>query len=50
LLKKIFWIKTTSYADVFDAYRLALKHYKFITKAIEDIQTVEAKPKPHQNA
>jgi hypothetical protein len=41
--------ETTIYADVFDAYRLALKHYKFITKEV-DIQTVNAKPKPNQNA
>ena len=34
--------ESTSYADVFDAYRLALKHYKFITQ-VEDIQTVKAK-------
>jgi hypothetical protein len=26
----------TSYADIFDAYRLALKHYKFITKEIDE--------------
>jgi hypothetical protein len=24
--------ESTTYADVFDAYRLALKHYNFITK------------------
>ena len=24
--------KCTSYADIFNAYRLALKHYQFITK------------------
>jgi hypothetical protein len=24
--------ESTSYCDVFDAYRLALKHYQFITK------------------
>ena len=41
--------ESTSYADVFDAYRLALKHYKFITQ-VEDIQTVKAKPKLNQNA
>ena len=42
--------ESTSYADVFDAYRLALKHYKFITQ-VEDIQTVKVnKPKPKQNA
>jgi hypothetical protein len=41
--------ESTSYADIFDAYRLALKHYKFITQ-VEDIQTVKAKPKPNQNA
>ena len=41
----------TSYADVFDAYRLALKHYKFVTKEEEDIQTIKAnKLKPNQNA
>ena len=42
--------ESTSYADVFDAYRLALKHYKFITKEVEDIQTVKTRPKPNQNA
>ena len=42
--------ESTSYADVFDAYRLALKHYKFITQEVEDIQTVKAKTKPNQNA
>jgi hypothetical protein len=41
--------ESTSYADVFDAYRLTLKYYKFITQ-VEDIQTVKAKPKPNQNA
>ena len=41
--------ESTSYADVFDAYRLALKYYKFITQ-VEDIQTVKAKTKPNQNA
>ena len=42
--------ESTSYADIFDAYRLALKHYQFITKEIEDIQTVKAKLKANQNA
>ena len=44
--------ESTSYADIFDAYRLALKHYKFITKEVEgkDIQTVKAKLNPNQNA
>jgi hypothetical protein len=41
--------ESTSYADVFDAYRLAVKHYKFMTQ-VEDVQTVMAKPKPNQNA
>jgi hypothetical protein len=41
--------ESTSYADIFDAYRLALKDYKFITQ-VEDIQTVKAKTKPNQNA
>jgi hypothetical protein len=41
--------ESTSYADVFDAYRLALKHYKFISQA-EDVQTVKTRPKPNQNA
>ena len=40
--------ESTSYCDVFDAYRIALKHYKFITKEIEDIQKV--KTKINQNA
>jgi hypothetical protein len=42
--------ESTSYCDVFDAYRLALKHYQFITKEVEDNQTVKAKTKPNQNA
>ena len=42
---------STSYADIFDAYRLALKYYQFMTKEIdEDIQTVKTKPRPNQNA
>jgi hypothetical protein len=35
--------ETTSYADVFDAYRLALKYYQFITKETEDIQKVKTR-------
>ena len=42
--------ESTSYADVFDAYRFILEHYKFITQ-VEVTQTVKAnKPKPTQNA
>jgi hypothetical protein len=33
--------ESTSYCDVFDAYRLALKHYQFITKEMEDIKKVK---------
>jgi hypothetical protein len=33
--------ESTSYCDVFDAYRLALKHYQLITKEIEDIKKVK---------
>ena len=40
--------EVTSYADVFDAYRLALKHYKFITKETEDIKKI--KTETNQNA
>jgi hypothetical protein len=32
-----------SYADIFDAYRLALKDYKFITKEMEDIKNVKTR-------
>ena len=28
--------ESTSYPDIFDAYRLALKHYQFITREVED--------------
>jgi terminase large subunit-like protein len=44
--------ESSSYADIFDAYRLALKHYKFITKEVQgkDVQTVKTRPKPNQNA
>jgi hypothetical protein len=28
--------ESMSYADIFDAYRLALKHYKFITREINE--------------
>jgi hypothetical protein len=39
--------ESMSYPDIFDAYRLALKDYKFITREIkEDTTTVVAKPKP----
>ena len=41
--------ESTSYADIFDAYRLALKDYKFITREVEeDITTVTAKRKLNQ--
>jgi hypothetical protein len=39
--------ESTSYADIFDAYRLALKHYQFMTKEIEDIKKVKT---DNQNA
>ena len=43
--------ESTSYADIFDAYRLALKDYKFITREVEeDITTVTAKRKLNRNA
>ena len=42
--------ESTSYADIFDAYRLALKDYKFITREVEeDITTVTAKRKLNLN-
>jgi hypothetical protein len=40
--------ESMSYADIFDAYRLALKHYKFITKEVDnESNTVTAKRKPY---
>ena len=43
--------ESTSYADIFDAYRLALKDYKFITKEVEeDIQTVKENASSIRNA
>jgi hypothetical protein len=33
----------TSYADIFDAYRLTLKHYQFITKEMEDIKNIKTR-------
>ena len=33
--------ESPSYADIFDAYRLALKHYQFMTKEIEDIKKAD---------
>ena len=42
--------ESTSYSDIFDAYRLALKDYKFITREVEeDITTVTAKRKLNLN-
>ena len=42
--------ESTSYADIFDAYRLALKDYKFITREVEeDITTVTPKRKLNLN-
>jgi hypothetical protein len=38
---------STSYADILDAYRLALKHYQFMTREIEDIKKVKTE---NQNA
>ena len=43
--------ESTSYADIFDAYRLALKDYKFITREVEeDIKAVTLKHKLNRNA
>jgi hypothetical protein len=43
--------ESMSYADVFDAYRLALKDYKFITREIDnESKTVTAKRKLNWNA
>ena len=43
--------ESTSYADVFDAYRLTLKYYKFITREVEEeIKTVTAKRKLNRYA
>jgi hypothetical protein len=28
--------ESTSYADIFDGYRLALKYYQFMTREVED--------------
>jgi hypothetical protein len=40
--------ESTSYPDILDAYRLALKNYKFITKEIDnECKTVTAKRKPY---
>jgi len=39
--------ESTSYADIFDAYRLVLKYYQFMTKEIEDIKKVKT---DNQNA
>ena len=40
--------ESTSYADIFDAYRLALKYYQFTTREIKGYNsTVTAKPKPY---
>jgi hypothetical protein len=33
--------ESTSYCDVFDGYRLALKYYQFTTNEIEDIKKVK---------
>ena len=33
--------ESTPYCDVFDAYRLALKHYQFTTNEIENIKKVK---------
>jgi hypothetical protein len=34
--------ESTSNADIFDAYRLALKHYQFMTRGVEDIKKVKS--------
>jgi hypothetical protein len=39
--------ESTSYADIFDAYRLALKYYQFMTKEIEDVKKMKTE---NQNA
>jgi hypothetical protein len=39
--------ESTSFADIFDAFRLALKYYQFMTKEIEDIKKVKT---DNQNA
>ena len=40
--------ESTSYSDIFDAYRLALKDYKFITREVDnESNTVTAKRKPY---
>jgi phosphotransferase system IIB component len=34
----------TSYADIFDAYRLSLKNYQFITKEVkEDLKKIKTR-------
>jgi hypothetical protein len=34
----------TSYADIFDAYRLSLKNYRFITKEVkEDLKKIKTR-------
>ena len=39
--------ESMSYADIFDAYRLALKDYRFITKEVDnESKTVTSKRKP----
>jgi hypothetical protein len=37
--------ESTSYADIFDAYRLTLKHYQFRTKEIDDDEDINKKVK-----
>src|SRR6187455_3254565 len=40
--------ESTSFVDIFDAYRLALKDYKFITKEVDnESKTVTAKRKSY---
>jgi hypothetical protein len=43
--------ESTSYSDILDAYRLALKDYKFITKEVDkESKTVTAKRKVNRYA
>jgi hypothetical protein len=36
LQKKIYLTKNVHYMQIFDAYRLALKHYRFTTRELEE--------------
>jgi hypothetical protein len=41
--------ESTSYSDIFDAYRLALKHYQLKTREIDDVDNVKKKKLLNQN-